>query len=91
MKTIFDNILSNANNIERYFDSFNGKKSADIYALFISVLAYWNIIQISPLLANKLYIAVKGSHRKDMSAILDRINEFTFNTIIEDLEKELNG
>lgn len=88
MEEIFNNIME-AEFLEETFDKLDSKIIKDYYALFISVMAYYKYINISPEFSAKLYINILNSSFKDIDALLENIFDFFINKSIDDVEKEI--
>ena len=90
MDELFENIL-HTEYIEEVFDEIENKPLRDYYALFISAMAYYKFIDITPEFSAKLYITILKSTIKDSEQLLDKMFEFLINKTIDRLEQELNA
>lgn len=89
METIFNNIIDAKDNLEDIIDGIESEYLHDYYALFISAMAYWNVIKLSPDFAAKLHVIILNTGLKDTDGILDKIFNFIINKSVEDVCDEI--
>lgn len=89
MEELFKTMMETPD-IEMVFDAVGNKALKDYYALFISAMAYYKFIQISPEFASKLYVTVVNSGMTDPNLLLENIYNFLINKSIDNIEKEIN-
>lgn len=88
MEPVFNRILKAKDNLEELIDSKAEGYLQDYYALFISEMAYWNYISLTPKLANKLYTIIFNTKSMDTDNTLNQITEFIIDKSIEDVFNE---
>lgn len=87
MNVIFNSILK-TNNLEALLDSIKSNYLHDYYALFISAMAYWNHITLTPEFAAKLYDIIESSKIDNIDVLLDQIYEYIIDNALEGILNE---
>jgi len=89
METIFNNIIEAKDTLEDILDGIESKYLQECYALFISAMAYWKIIEIGPEFAAKLHVIVLNTEIKNTDLVLDKMFDFIINKAVEDVCDEI--